>query len=101
MICWRVGITASDRDTGSQTVQIPPGRKQYLYYEEQTSTRNPGKRAFGRANSGLWFQGAQVRADYLAAQQGHVGPCAVTGVLATSDATYGNKHVPWHAIYGA
>jgi hypothetical protein len=33
--------------------------KLYTKYERQDSVRRPGKRAFGRANSGLVFQSAQ------------------------------------------
>ena len=77
--------------------------KIYHNYEAQWSTRNLGVRAIGRANSGTTFQGAQIRANHLARGSG-LGKegveTRVAGLLTASDATYGEKNMPWHGSYG-
>ena len=69
----------------------------------QWSTRRLGVRAIGRANSGTLFQAAQIRANHLAHGSG-LGKegveTRVAGLLTASDATYGEKNMPWHGSYG-
>jgi hypothetical protein len=69
----------------------------------QWSKRRLGVRAIGRANSGTTFQAAQIRAKHLAQGSG-LGKegveTRVAGLLTASDATYGEKNMPWHGSYG-
>jgi len=77
--------------------------KLYQNFQMQWSTRRLGVRAIGRANSGTLFQGAQIRANHLAHGSG-LGKegveTRVAGLLTASDATYGEKNMPWHGSYG-
>ena len=72
----------------------------YTKYEVQMSPRNPANRGMGRANSGTWFQGAQIRAQRLVLKAGKGCDVRVAGLLTASDATYGLKNMPWHGMYG-
>jgi hypothetical protein len=63
--------------------------KLYTSYEQQDSVRRPGKRAFGRANSGLVFQSAQY-IDMFSA------PLLL---LFYADKTFSGKHRTHHPIY--
>jgi hypothetical protein len=77
--------------------------KMYHNFEMQWSERRLGVRAIGRANSGTLFQAAQIRANHLAQGSG-LGKegveTRVAGLLTVSDATYGEKNMPWHGSYG-
>ena len=77
--------------------------KMYHNFQVQWSTRRLGVRAIGRANSGTLFQAAQIRATHLAQGSG-LGKdgveTRVAGLLTVSDATYGEKNMPWHGSYG-
>ena len=77
--------------------------KVYQTFEMQWSKRRLGVRAIGRANSGTTFQAAQIRAKHLAQGSG-LGKegveTRVAGLLTASDATYGEKNMPWHGSYG-
>ena len=72
----------------------------YTKYEVQMSPRNPANRGMGRANSGTWFQAAQIRAQRLVLKAGKGCDVRVAGLLTASDATYGLKNMPWHGMYG-
>ena len=72
----------------------------YTRYEVEMSPRNPANRGMGRANSGTWFQGAQIRAQRLVLEAGKGCDVRVAGLLTASDATYGLKNMPWHGMYG-
>jgi hypothetical protein len=72
----------------------------YTKYEVQMSPRNPANREMGRANSGTWFQAAQIRAQRLVLKAGKGCDVRVAGLLTASDATYGLKNMPWHGMYG-
>jgi hypothetical protein len=63
--------------------------KLYTRYERQDSLRRPGKRAFGRANSGLVFQSAQF-IDIFSS------PLLL---LFYADKTFSGKHRTHHPIY--
>jgi hypothetical protein len=61
----------------------------YTKYERQDSVRQPGKRAFGRANSGLVFQSAQF-----------IDPFSSPSLLLFyADKTISGKHRSHHPIY--
>ncbi len=70
---------------------------------DRVENQRLGVRAIGRANSGTLFQGAQIRANHLAHGSG-LGKegveTRVAGLLTASDATYGEKNMPWHGSYG-
>ena len=72
----------------------------FTKYEVEMSPRNPANRGMGRANSGTWFQGAQIRAQRLVLEAGKGCDVRVAGLLTASDATYGLKNMPWHGMYG-
>jgi hypothetical protein len=77
--------------------------KMYHNFEVQWSARRNGVRAIGRSNTGTLFQGAQIRANRLAAGSGlaKMGLETRVAMLVTaSDATYGEKNMPWHGVYG-
>ena len=61
------------------------------------------KRARNTPSSGTLFQAAQIRANHLAHGSG-LGKegveTRVAGLLTASDATYGEKNMPWHGSYG-
>ena len=63
--------------------------KLYTKYERQDSVRRPGKRAFGRANSGLVFQSAQFIDPFSS-------PLLI---LFYADKTFSGKHRSHHPIY--
>lgn len=63
--------------------------KLYTKYERQDSLRRPAKRAFGRANSGLVFQSAQL-VDV------NSSPLLL---LFYADKSYSGKHRTHHPIY--
>jgi hypothetical protein len=63
--------------------------KLYTKYERQESLRRPGKRAFGRANSGLVFQSVQF-------VDAHSSPLLL---LFYADKSYSGKHRSHHPIY--
>jgi hypothetical protein len=63
--------------------------KLYTKYERQDSVRRPGKRAFGRANSGLVFQSAQFIDPFSS-------PLLL---LFYADKTFSGKHRTHHPIY--
>jgi hypothetical protein len=77
--------------------------KMYHNFEMQWSTRRFGVRAIGRSNTGTLFQGAQIKANWLSKDSGLAKPGVETRVAAlitVSDATYGEKNMPWHGNYG-
>ena len=60
-------------------------------------------RAIGSADSGTLFQAAQIRANHLAQGSGLEKDgveTRVAGLLTVSDATYGEKNMPFHGVYG-
>ncbi len=63
--------------------------KLYTKFERQDSVRRPGKRAFGRANSGLVFQSAQLIDPFSS-------PLLL---LFYADKTFSGKHKSHHPIY--
>ena len=63
--------------------------KLYTKFERQDSVRRPGKRAFGRANSGLVFQSAQLIDPFSS-------PLLL---LFYADKTFSGKHRSHHPIY--
>ena len=63
--------------------------KLYTKFERQDSVRRPGKQAFGRANSGLVFQSAQLIDPFSS-------PLLL---LFYADKTFSGKHRSHHPIY--
>ena len=63
--------------------------KLYTQYKRQDSTQRPGKRAFGRANSGIVFQSCQAVDRYSS-------PLLL---LFYADKSFSGKHRTHHPIY--
>ena len=78
--------------------------KMYHNFEMQWSTRSTRHRpGIGRSNSGTLIQGAQIRANFLSMGSGLAKPGLKTRVatfVTVSDGPYGEKNMPWHAVYG-
>ena len=74
--------------------------KQYHGFEVQLSTVHPGRRVFGRSNSGAWYETSQALADHMMREKGVQGKCRVAGLLMCSDNSFGGKNMGWHGVYG-
>ena len=83
---WIDPVDAADRLAAKPEL----AEKFYLHYERQESETRPTKRAFGRANSGLVFQEAQL-----------IDPYSVPMIhLLYADKSFSGQHRGHYPVYG-